>query len=262
MQFDPTSWTEEDQGKAWLITVAANEIPDPTIPVIPEPPTINPVILTDAAIIAGDLMIRPHRAAVGPAPEYASVDVPASWSGLVAPTAGDYIGIFPVATVPSTTGDSVGWIATGGLANGSTVIPQIGDLAAGSYQLRLVFGAGLTVLHGPTLVCGQTGFYSYTNARGGSGYANVPLGSAVGYSWWHYLQDFNADPVDMAGLTPDGTWASAVGTQAVTPDDLSNTTFFVPEDVGQYRAILHRMSGAVVVADVPLTVYGHIIPFR
>jgi hypothetical protein len=60
----------------------------------------------------------------------------------------------------------------------------------------------------------------------------------------------------MVGLTRSGSWADALWTQEVTPDDLSNNSFFVPDQTGTFLAILHRASGAVVVAPgVGITVY-------
>jgi hypothetical protein len=253
-QFDPTSWTEEDTGVAWTITVALHEIPDPTIPLPPLPPVSTGV---PPGVVLSQLMVRPSRAAHDAYDAVASVDVVVQFQGLAGFTADDFVGLFPVGTAGSTTADSVGWITTGNIDVGTAAIHQNDELPEGDYEVRVSYGAGPTILVGPTIPIKLTGLYSYTNARtaGPSGYANVPVGGAVGFSWWSTDEEAATDPVDGAGLT-NQDYAHAFWSHAIdTPANLSGTEYFTVDSRGTYKAVLHRASGAEVLAPVALTVY-------
>jgi len=110
-----------------------------------------------ASKVVTGVAVPPGTIAVSPATVTPGATVTANWSGIAAPTAADWIGLF-VPGAPNTS--YLAWRFTTGTASGSMPFTIPATLAPGTYELRLFANSGFTriaVSNSFTVAVGCTG---------------------------------------------------------------------------------------------------------
>jgi RHS repeat-associated protein len=129
-----------------------------------------------------------------PASLYSSQSLTATWSDIAAPTAADWIGLYPAGAADNA---FVVWRYTDGSASGSAPLTVPANAAAGSYELRLFSNNGYTKLATSNSVTVQTPPAATLGASPATLYSGQSLSAAWG-------SIFAPSASDWIGLYPAG----------------------------------------------------------
>jgi hypothetical protein len=255
--FDPTSWSEEDQGVAWVITVTAYEVPDPTVP-LPVPPIIPPgggPVQPPAAVIQIQAM----------APQNALI--PFQWANFGNPQAGDFVGIFPAGTSVYTTSTALVWVSTGALVSGSDFMDLSGLANETLYVVRAAYGTDPVRYTGAVALAINDHGITQLYPRQLGGGTTVRGGDPISGSWYSGPAGADTDPVVAfgichAGLSIAGHAFGDAGFAEVAVDGSAGSGLgtvivpIVPVNTGPpYDAYVKLTSGAFVAYPIKVSVY-------
>ena len=129
-----------------------------------------------------------------PSSLYSSQPVTATWSGIAAPTATDWVGLYPAGAADNA---FVAWIYTDGNASGSGPLQVPANAAAGTYELRLFAANGYTLLATSNSFSVQTPPPATLSESPGSVYSS----QSVTATW---ATIFAPTATDWVGLYPPG----------------------------------------------------------
>src|SRR5437868_5301384 len=96
-------------------------------------------LLALAGTLLGSAPAQAQSLSASPASLYTSQAVSATWAGIAAPTATDWIGLYVSGAADSA---FVSYVYTNGNASGSTSLTVPANAAAGAYELRLFSNNG------------------------------------------------------------------------------------------------------------------------
>jgi RHS repeat-associated protein len=192
------------------------------------------------AVTGGSLSASPTLVSAG-------TDVTASWGGIGSPTTTDWIGLY----VPAASNNTwISWRYTTGAASGSVPFTIPAGLAPGSYQLRLFWNNGYTLLavsNGVTVGATVSG----TVTRNGS-----PL-AGVAFAGTNNATCTSSNTSGAYTCTAPPAWSGSVtptlAAHSFSPASRSYTNVAANQAAQDYTAVLNpKISGTVTLFGAPL----------
>ncbi len=188
-----------------------------------------------ASKLVTGVALPPPTLAASPSTVMQGATVTASWSGIGAPTSGDWVGIF-VAGAPDTT--SLAWRYTTGTASGSVPLTIPATLAPGTYELRLFASYGYTRLASGNSFTVTAAVCEGTNLSASP--TSVPAGGSVTATW----SGICIPAADWIGLFVPGT-NNALAWRYTTGTASGSVHFTIPDTLapGTYELLLFANNG-------------------
>jgi hypothetical protein len=132
----PTSWRYTTGASSGILTLA--------IPAI-SPGTYELRLFANSSLArlatGGSITVQSASLNASPTTIHSGGTVTASWSGIVSPTANDWIGLY---TSGAPDNSPIRWLYTTGAASGSAVLSLPASMSPGTYELRLFANSSLS----------------------------------------------------------------------------------------------------------------------
>ena len=178
----------------------------------------------------------PATLSASPASVYASQSVTATWGSIFAPTALDWVGLYPVGAADTA---FVAWVYTNGAASGNGPLTVPATAAAGSYELRLFSNNGYSKLATSGAFSVQTPPPATLSASPASVFTTQQVSAAWG-------SIFAPTALDWVGLYPVGAADTAFVAWVYTDGNTSGSgSITVPANAaaGTYELRLFSNNG-------------------